>query len=216
MESPSGTTTHRLPTRGLLEDLGWRYDLGEWFLDRFVLRGGLRTLRRRVLDAARLDGAEALLEVGCGTGTMAMAAAERLGSTARVAGIDPAPHQIARARGKARRGGLDIDFRQATIEALPFPDGTFDRALSTLMLHHLPPDLKRQGLAEVMRVLRPGALLVAADFRRAATAGGKGWLEDVPQTLTAAGFIDPVVDEVPFAGVHRGFTGAVIVAARRP
>lgn len=216
MKSPSDRAEHRHPTHGILVDLGWRYDLVEWFLDRFRLGGALSRLRGQVLDAARLDGAEALLDVGCGTGTLAIAAARRLGGTAKVAGIDPAPHQIARARGKARRAGLDIDFRQATIEALPFADRSFDRAFSTLMLHHLPPDVKRQGLAELMRVLRPGGRLVVADFRRAATEDGKGWFEEVPQVVSAAGFTDLVTDDTQFAGVHRGFTGAVIVSARRP
>lgn len=198
--------------------MGWRYDLGEWFLDRFRLRGALRALRERVLDEARLGSADALLDIGCGTGTLAILAARRAGGALKTTGIDPAPHQIARARAKARRRGLQIDFREATIERLPFPDSSFDRVTSTLMFHHLPPDLKRQGLAEVTRVLRPGGLMVVADFRRAPDAGHeeKGWFEEVPDVLTAAGFTDLHVEERPFPTFHRQFAGAVIVTGRRP
>ncbi len=50
------------------------------------------------------------------------------------------------------------------IEAIPFPDATFDLVTCTLMLHHLPDDLKRKGLAEVRRVLKPDGRFVAMDF----------------------------------------------------
>jgi len=50
------------------------------------------------------------------------------------------------------------------IEAPPYPDDHFDVVLSSLMLHHLPDELKRRGFAEVRRVLRPGGRFVAVDF----------------------------------------------------
>src|SRR5262249_44357947 len=146
-------------TSGLLLDLGWRYDLMVAAID--VLTGGrLRALRRHTLDLAELRPGEAVLDVGCGTGTLALEARARVGDTGRVVGVDPAPRQIARARAKAARRGVPVDFELGVIEALPFPDASFDAALSTLMMHHLPDDLKRRGLAEVARVLRPGGRLV--------------------------------------------------------
>jgi ubiquinone/menaquinone biosynthesis C-methylase UbiE len=68
------------------------------------------------------------------------------------------------ARRKAVREQLDIDFRVTGIEALPIPDASVDVAFSSLMMHHLPGDLKRTGLAEVRRVLKPGGRLVIVDF----------------------------------------------------
>ena len=58
------------------------------------------------------------------------------------------------------------DFRLATIENLPFEDHSFDCVLSSLMIHHLPPDLKLTGLTEVYRVLKPGGRLLVVDIYR--------------------------------------------------
>lgn len=218
MDSPSNPAhaDHGHAAQSWLLDMGWRYDLGEWFLDRFRLGGAMRALRERVLDEAHLGSADALLDIGCGTGTLAIAAARRPGVSLKAAGIDPAPHQIARARTKARRKGLQIDFREATIEKLPFSDSTFDRVTSTLMFHHLPPEVKSRGLAEVTRVLRPGGLVVVADFHQAPHAAHeKGWFEEVPDVLSAAGFAGLHTEEIPFPNFHRQFEGAVIVTGRR-
>ena len=107
-------------TGGLVMNWGWRYDLVVW-LSNLLLRGKLRVLRETALDLARLRQGDAVLDVGCGTGTLALAAKERVGPTGRVVGIDPGPRQIGRARSKAARQGLDIDFRVGVIERLELP-----------------------------------------------------------------------------------------------
>jgi ubiquinone/menaquinone biosynthesis C-methylase UbiE len=98
-----------------------------------------------------------------------------------VAGIDAAPEMIAVARSKAERKGIDIDFRPALIEDLPYPDGHFDVAFSSLMVHHLPPAVRLSGLREVLRVLKAGGRFILADFDR----GGR-----LPTLLRQAGFTD--------------------------
>ena len=153
-------------TKGLILDSGWRYDLMEWLLDTFLFWGKLRELRQRTADLARVQPGEKVLDVGCGTGILAIEAARRVGATGRVFGIDPGEHQIARARSKAARHGLSIEFQIGVIEHLDFPDQTFDVVLSTIMMHHLSDTLRRQGLAEFARVLKPGGRLVIADFKR--------------------------------------------------
>jgi ubiquinone/menaquinone biosynthesis C-methylase UbiE len=181
-----------------------------WFVDTFLLRGQVRDLRRRVLDLAGLRDGQALLDVGCGTGTLAIEAAGRAGAAGRVAGIDPAPRQIARARSKASRAAVAVDFREAAIEALPFPDGSFDVVTSTLMLHHLPEDLKRKGLAEIHRVLRPGGRVVVCDFLRSGADE-----PDVLELLRRVAFTGVEAQEVPFPRTHRGWSGAILVVGTK-
>lgn len=152
-------------TKGLVVNSGWRYDLGEYFHDTFSFRGMFRKLRQRTINLACLQPGEAVLDVGCGTGTLALEAARRVGHTGIVCGVDPGTQQITRARAKAVRHNIPVEFQVGVIEQLPFPDQTFDVVFSTLMMHHLPTPLKRQGLAEIARVLKPGGQLVIADFK---------------------------------------------------
>ena len=116
---------------------------------------------------------EIVLDVGCGTGAVAMAMRRRLGTSGRVYGIDPAPQMIAVARRKAKRARLAIDYQVAGVEALPFPDDTFDVVTSSLMMHHLPADLQRTGLKEMYRVLKPGGRLLVVDFKPESEHGGR-------------------------------------------
>src|SRR6266704_4199372 len=124
-------------TKGLVLNQGWRYDLMEWFHDTFSFRGKFRELRQRTANLARIQSGEQVLDVGCGTGTLAMEVARLVGRAGRVAGVDPGTQQIARARAKATRRHLPIDFQIGVIEQLPFPDHSFDVVFSTLMMHHL-------------------------------------------------------------------------------
>jgi len=101
--------------------------------------------------------------VGCGTGTLALALTSRVG-TGAVHGLDASPAMIDVAKEKAAKAGSAIDFQVALIEAIPFPAATFDLVTSSLMLHHLPDGLKRTGLAEIRRVLKPGGRFLALDF----------------------------------------------------
>jgi ubiquinone/menaquinone biosynthesis C-methylase UbiE len=203
---PGGEHAHG--TAGRLLDRGWRYDLEVWFVDTFVLRGQLRELRRRVFELGELRAGQTLLDVGCGTGTLAIEAAARVGEAGRVAGIDPAPRQIARARAKARRAGLGIDFRVAAIEGLPFPEGAFDVVTSTLRMHHLPDDLKRQGLTEIARVVKPGGRLVVCDFKE---SSGRY----VPDLLRDAAFVGVEAEELLFPRTHRRWSGAILAVGRK-
>ena len=153
-------------TKGLILNGGWRYDLMGWFCDTFLFRGQWRELRQRTANLAHIQSGEQVLDVGCGTGTLAIEVVRRVGTAGRVAGVDPSTQQIARARSKGARRNVPIDFQIGVIEHLPFPDQTFDVVLSTLMMHHLPDSLKRQGLAEIARVLKPEGRLIIADFKR--------------------------------------------------
>jgi ubiquinone/menaquinone biosynthesis C-methylase UbiE len=204
----------------LVINMGWRYDLFEWVIDPLLFRGQLRELWRRTVELPRLQPGEQALDVGCGTGILALAAARRVGASGRVVGIDPSAQQIARARVKAARRNVPIEFQIAVIEELPFRDQTFDVVFSTLMMHHLPAPLKRQGLAEIARVLKPGGRLVIGDFVRKqdrtgrATrfhAGGSSVVE-LTGLLAGAGF-DTITTEALAPKRFSAFPGAGFVMA---
>ena len=124
-----------------------------------------RTLKRRVLAHAAIGRGERVLDVGCGTGTLAIAAAREAPGVI-VTGLDADPAILARARRKAARAGVEVRLDEGWSNALPYPDASFDLVLSTLFFHHLPDGAKRETAAEVVRVLRPGGRVVVADVGR--------------------------------------------------
>jgi ubiquinone/menaquinone biosynthesis C-methylase UbiE len=168
--------------------------------------GREQTFRRRIADLALLQPGEMVLDVGCGTGSLALEARQRVGETpeggtaGRVSGIDPSWQMIARARRKAERTDLMIDFQVGVIEQLTFPDQSFDVVLSTFMMHHLPDDLKRQGLAEIARVLKPGGRLLILDFRGRAGPWHSS-IQDQPALMKDAGFSAIETGKARFPGL---------------
>jgi ubiquinone/menaquinone biosynthesis C-methylase UbiE len=202
-ERKSGAASSKA-TNGLILRGGWRYDLHGWFFDTCLFRGQGRELRQRSAMFARLQPGDQVLDVGCGTGTLALDVQRRVGCAGRVVGIDPGSEQIARARAKAARCHLPIEFQIGVIEQLAFPDQTFDVVLSTLMMHHLPASQKAQGLAEIARVLKPNGRLVIADFTRKQErvglaarfhAGGSN-LHELAALVADAGFAQVEMEEM--------------------
>ena len=126
-----------------------RYDLLIWLLT----LGRERSFREKLLEPARLQPGETVLDVGCGTGTLAIVAKRHVGPTGSVHGIDPSPEMIARARKKSRKARADVRFETGVAEALPFGDERFDVVLSTVMLHHLRRATREQAVREMRRVL---------------------------------------------------------------
>jgi ubiquinone/menaquinone biosynthesis C-methylase UbiE len=172
------------------------------FTVNIMTMGRAKMLRTMTIDRALIQPGNSVLDIGCGTGEVTWRAKSRAGS-GQVYGIDPAPEMIAVARKKAVRLNLDIDFRVGVIESLPFPDSSLDVVTSSLMMHHLPDELKRRGLAEIYRVLQPGGRLLIADFMRPTSSfvnhlflavthhrGLKYGIEDLRMLLNEAGFAD--------------------------
>ena len=137
-----------------------RYDLQLWL----ATFGRERAIRERILRLARLEPGESVLDVGCGTGTLAIAAKRQVGPSGTAYGIDASPEMLARAKKKARKAGIDVVLQNALAQALPFPDARFDAVLSTVMLHHLPRNARRQCAAEMRRVLKPGGRVLVVEF----------------------------------------------------
>jgi ubiquinone/menaquinone biosynthesis C-methylase UbiE len=153
--------------------------------------------RERVLDLAELESGETVLDVGSGTGALAIRAKTRVGQTGLVCGIDASPEMVAAAERKAKKARADVAFRRAIVEELPFRDASFDAALSTLMLHHLPRPARAACAGELRRVVRPGGRVVVVDFGAPASRRlldsffhRHGYVahDEIVRVLTEAGF----------------------------
>jgi ubiquinone/menaquinone biosynthesis C-methylase UbiE len=119
--------------------------------------------KEMLVEQAAPQGAQRILDLGCGTGTLAMQVKQRAPG-ADVVGLDADPEMLARAREKAERAGVEVTLTEGMSNELPFEDGSFDRVLSTLFFHHLDPEPKRQTAREIARVLRTGGELHVADW----------------------------------------------------
>jgi ubiquinone/menaquinone biosynthesis C-methylase UbiE len=193
------------------------YDLGTTFLS----FGQLAALHRGTVELAGIRPGERILDVGCGPGRLALVAATTAGPRSEVCGIDPAPEMVELARRRAARARVPARFEVGVIEALPFPDEHLDVVLSSLMLHHLPDELKRRGLAEIHRVLKPAGRLVAVDFG-ATPREGIGHLLCVLRLRTGwdhAERLRAMLCEAGFDAVEMGPTGhraLAFVRGRKP
>lgn len=136
-------------------------------LCRWIL--GERAVKQRLVELADLRPGQRALDVGCGTGTLALMLAEAQ-PEAEIVGLDGDPRALAIARGKPCPGGK-VSFDEGMSFALPYPDASFDRATSSLMLHHLTTANRERTLREIARVLRPGGGLAVLDFG----VPGGGW-----------------------------------------
>jgi SAM-dependent methyltransferase len=138
----------------------------EWLLplyDPFTRLIGIESAHQKLADQAELEAAARVLEIGCGTANLTLLV-KRTRPRLEVVGLDPDPKALARASHKAKRAGLALEFKLGFADELPYPDASFDRVLSSLMFHHLEPDLRAASLREALRVLRPGGSLHLMDF----------------------------------------------------
>ena len=121
------------------------------------------TFKRQLLAQADLRAGQQVLDLGCGTGTLAiwMKQAE---PGLRLSGVDGDLEILGIARAKARRAGVDIQWHHGLSTGLPFAAASFDRITSSLFFHHLKTAAKRASLAEACRVLRPGGEFHVADW----------------------------------------------------
>ena len=110
------------------------YDFTVWL----AFLGKENRFREKVLNLGRVATGESVLDVGCGTGTLAIAAKKRVGTAGIVHGVDASVEMLATAKKKATKAGVEVFFKSDVAEALPFPDAQFNVVLSTVMLHHLP------------------------------------------------------------------------------
>jgi len=119
--------------------------------------------RRALLDQADLRPGDRVLDVGCGTGSLDILL-KRLFPAVDVIGVDPDPEALARARRKAERADVSLQFDQGFADALKYPADTFNHVFSSYMFHHLQKSEKEKTLREIYRVLKPAGYLHLLDF----------------------------------------------------
>jgi SAM-dependent methyltransferase len=113
----------------------------------------------RLVAFAQIKSGQRVLDVGCGTGVVALAAAR---TGARVTGLDLTPELIASARANASITGAEIDWHEGDVEALPFPDGAFDVVIS--QWGHMFAPRPEVAIREMLRVLKPGGTIAFATW----------------------------------------------------
>lgn len=135
------------------------YDGGLYLL----LFGGEKRFRRNFIDFANPGKGEKVLDVCSGTGTLTSLAAERVGDSGTVIGVDLSAKMIEVARQKIKEG-LPLTFEMANSENLLFPEGMFDRSFVSLGLHEMPRTARQNTLREIFRTLKPGGSLFVLDY----------------------------------------------------
>ena len=123
-------------------------------------------IRERLIQQAQFDAGQQMLDLACGTGTLAVQIKRRF-SAVNVFAVDCDRTILSLAERKANRVEVTIQFDHAFAECLPYPDGSFDRVVSSLFFHHLTWDKKKQAASEIYRILKPHGELHVADWGRA-------------------------------------------------
>ncbi len=114
-----------------------------------------KRFKQWLIELANVEPHDRVLDVGCGTGTLAVLLAVAFPAT-QISAVDPDPRALEIARRKARKQGVQLNFANARAESIPFADASFDKVFSTLMLHHIPDEQKIDVLREIHRSLRRG------------------------------------------------------------
>jgi SAM-dependent methyltransferase len=176
------------------------FDVAAEAYDAFMGRYS-RLLSPQLADLAGIAPGQRVLDVGCGPGALTAELVTRVGAAA-VAAVDPSTPFVTAVR--ERFPGVDV--RQASADAMPFADATFDAALTQLVVHFLPDPVA--GLAEMARVTRPDGVLAASVWDHAGGSGPLGLFWAVAREL------DPgVVDESDLPGARAGHLAALFEAA---
>ncbi len=156
-----------------------------------------------VVERAGVASGDIVVDVGCGTGNAALAAARR---GARVTGVDPAQRLLEVAHRRAREDGLDVRFVEGDAAALPLADDAFDAAISVFAVIFCPDG--PGAVRELVRVVRPGGRIAVTTWRPTGAIAAVGRLvreavgDDAPRPVLDWGDTDAVLAAFAGAGAR--------------
>ena len=140
------------------------------FIQKWIVRD--KRYKSRLIEQAQIQPGMRVMDLGCGTGTLAIMA-KQAQPNAEVVGLDADPEMLKMAYSKKNQEKLDVKFDVGFTNDLPYPDASFDRVLSSIMIHHLKTPDKEKTAREIYRVLKPGGQLHVIDFGKPSTFYGK-------------------------------------------
>ncbi len=129
-----------------------------------ITLGREHILREKTIDLAQIKPGDSVLEIGCGTGTLTLAAKRRTGPSGKAFGIDVLPGMIELSRRKAAQAKEEITFQLGSIDNIPFPENHFDAVMCSFMIFHMPEEVRRKGIVEIYRVLKPKGKFLVLDL----------------------------------------------------
>jgi ubiquinone/menaquinone biosynthesis C-methylase UbiE len=131
---------------------------------RKITLGREQALRQMTVSLAQVKPGDCILEVGCGTGTLTLAAKRQAGPSGKAFGIDVIPGMIELSQRKAAQANEDITFQLGSVDDIPFSENLFDVVMCSFMIFHMSEDTRRKGIAEIYRVLKPQGRLLVLDL----------------------------------------------------
>ncbi len=176
-------------------------------LQRWIFRES--AFKSQLVQRAHIKNGQRVLDLGCGTATLTVLIKQRHPG-AEIFALDADPAVLKIARVKAAKADVKIAFQQGLASRLPYPDGSLDRVLSSLMFHHLQPEQKRAAMREVCRILRPAGEFYLADLGRP-----RNWLMYLISLVTRR--LEHAADNIrgllPGMILEAGFEGVAETAA---
>jgi ubiquinone/menaquinone biosynthesis C-methylase UbiE len=172
--------------------------------------GQERALRETTVNLAQVKSGDCILEAGCGTGTLTIAAKRQVGSSGKAFGIDVIPGMIELSQRKAAEANEEVTFQLGNIDDIPFPGNLFDAVMCSFMIFHMSENTRRKGIAEIQRVLKPQGRLLILDLASPTQpppgenaqepSGGvpQHDLRDLLPLMVASGFSDVEIGPVEF------------------